>query len=103
MAKLTTQGGTNSLIWIIASTLIALLLYNSILNPISQTSLFEVEAQPVDTKLLKGSIVLIQDNVQNMEKKLQDVDGEIIPNHYILVLKDNTLLPPAKAKSLVAG
>ena len=72
--------------------LMVILLSNLILFPISQTSLFKVEAQPFATSTLRDKIDHIRNNAQNIVKKLRDVPGEKIPNDYIVVLKDNNFL-----------
>ena len=72
--------------------LMVILLSNLILVPISQTSMFKVEAQPFDRSTLRDKIDQIRNNAQNIVKKLKDVPGEKIPNDYIVVLKDNNFL-----------
>src|SRR4026208_24785 len=72
--------------------LMVILLSNLILVPISQTSMFKVEAQPFDRSTLRDKIDQIRNNAQNFVKKLKDVPGEKIPNDYIVVLKDNNFL-----------
>ena len=81
-------------------TLMIILLSNLILVPISQTSLFKVEAQTFDRYTLRDKIDQIRNNAQNIVKKLRDVPGEKIPNDYIVVLNDNNFLSSA---SLLAG
>ena len=90
--KLRSQGGTSSLITITVSTLIALLFSNWILSPISQTSLFEVEAQQPDKTSLQNKIDDLRTKAENLAKNLREVKGEKIPNQYIVVLKDNDFL-----------
>ena len=97
--KLSSQGESSSLITIIVSTLIALLFSNWILGSISQISLFEVEAQPVNTTSLQGKSDDLRTDAQNMAKKLREVTGEKIPNQYIVILKGNNLLSPAMVRS----
>ncbi|MGI8720013.1 MAG: S8 family peptidase [Nitrososphaeraceae archaeon] len=77
--------------------LMLILLSNLILVPISQTSLFKVEAQPFDRSTLLDKIDQIKSNAQNIVKKLRDVPGEKIPNDYIVVLKDNNFLSSASS------
>jgi len=90
--KLRSQGGTSSLITITVSSLLALLFSNWILSPMSQTSLFEVEAQQPDKTSLQGKIDDLRTKAENLAKKLTEVKGEKIPNQYIVVLKDNNFL-----------
>ena len=90
--KLRSQGGTSSLITITVSTLIALLFSNWILSPMSQTSLFDVEAQQPDTTSLQGKIDDLRTKAENLAKKLREATGEKRPNDYIVVLKDNNFL-----------
>lgn len=70
----------------------AILLSNLILIPISQTSMFKVDAEPLNRSTLLDKIDQIRNNAQNIVKKLRDVPGEKIPNDYIVVLKDNNFL-----------
>ncbi len=72
--------------------LMIIILSYLVLGPISQTSLFKVEAQPFDRSTLQDKIDQIRNNAQNIVKKLRDVPGEKIRNDYIVVLKDNNFL-----------
>jgi subtilisin family serine protease len=102
LEKLSSQGGTRSLILIIISTLIMLLLSNWILGPIPQTTLSEGQAQPVDTISPQGKIDDSRINAHNMAKKYRDAPGEKIPNHYIVVLKDADFLSSLKSPAAEA-
>jgi subtilisin len=87
--KLRSVGDTTSLIVIIVSIVVVLLFSNSI-SQIPQT-LFEVEAQPANTTTLQDKTDDLRNNAQEIAKKLRDVKGDKVPNHYIVVLKDNIL------------
>lgn len=72
--------------------LMIIILSYLVLGPISQTSLFKVEAKPFDRSTLQDRIDQIRNNAQSIVKKLREVPGEKIPNDYIVVLKDNNFL-----------
>jgi hypothetical protein len=74
-----------------SSILVALLLSYCILTSISQTSLFDVEAQRLDIISLQDKNNDLRIDVQNMANKLREVSGEKIPNDYIVIMKDDFL------------
>lgn len=84
------------LITIISSTLIVLLFSNSILGPMSQNSLFEVEAKPISKKL-QATNDEFRTNVFKMAKKFREATGEKTPNDFIVVLKDNNFLSSVRS------
>ena len=81
-----------------SSRFLVLLLLSNRTTPISQTFLFQVKAQSVETPQ-KGKNDVFS-SVQNLAKKLREVKGEKIPNQYIVVLNDKNLLPSSSVKSL---
>jgi subtilisin len=95
------QGGTDLLITIISSSLIVLL-SSSILSPMLQSSLFEVEAKLIDKISLKSKNDDHRTDVFNMAKKLRGATGEKNPNDYIVVLKDNNFLSSARSLAVEA-
>ncbi len=82
--------------------LMIIILSYLVLGPISQASLFKVEAQPFDRSTLQDKIDQIRNNAQNIVKKLRDVPGEKIPNDYIVVLKDNNFLSSVSSLAVKA-
>jgi subtilisin family serine protease len=81
-------------------TLIVLLFSNSVFGPIPRT-MKEVEAQPVDTASQKDKIDGIKKDAETMTKKLKDVKGVKIPNHYVVVLKQGNFLSSSVRSSAV--
>src|SRR6266487_3260829 len=81
----------------ISSILIALLFSNCILTSVSQNSLFEVEAKPIDKTSLQGKNDDVRTNVFEMANKLREATGEKTPNDYIVVLKDNNFLSSVRS------
>jgi subtilisin len=81
----------------ISGILIALLFSNCILTPMSQNSLFEVEAKPIDKTSLQGKNDGVRTNVFKMANKLREATGEKTPNDYIVVLKDNNFLSSVRS------
>ncbi|MDW0120865.1 MAG: S8 family serine peptidase, partial [Nitrososphaeraceae archaeon] len=75
----------------ISSILMAVLLSYCILTSISQISLFQVEGQRFEITALQDKKDDIIDEAHNLAKKLREVQGEKIPNDYIVVMKDNFL------------
>jgi hypothetical protein len=61
------------------------------LTSISLTPFIEVAAQSVDGNLYQGKYDHVESNSKNIAKKYRDAIGEKIPNHYIVVLKDDFL------------
>jgi subtilisin len=93
-------GSSNAHIIVVAISLIVLLCSSSISSPISE-SFFDAEAKPVGASSLQNKIANDdRTNIRDITKKLRDVKGEMVPNQYIVVLKDNNLLSPGKVKSL---
>ena len=84
------------LVTIISSTLIVLLFSNSLLGPMSQNSLFEVEAKPISKKL-QATNDEFRTNVFKMAKKFREATGEKTPNDFIVVLKDNNFLSSVRS------
>jgi subtilisin len=96
------QRGTGLLITIISSSLIVLLFSTSILSPMLQSSLFEVEAKPIDKTSLKGKKDDLRTEGFNVAKKLRGATGEKTPNDYIVVLKDNNFLSSVRSSAVEA-
>jgi subtilisin family serine protease len=74
----------------ISSILMFLLISYSVLT-LSEISLFQVEGQRFDISALQDKKDEIRDEAQDYAKKLREVTGEIIPNDYIVVMKDDFL------------
>ncbi len=91
--------------WINAAPILFIfivLLSYCILTSTSHTSLFEVQAQPVDKTSLQGKYDDSGTNPQNMAKKYRDATGEKIPNQYIVVLKDDGFLSSTSSPAVEA-
>ncbi|HEY7694857.1 MAG TPA: S8 family serine peptidase, partial [Nitrososphaeraceae archaeon] len=94
------HGASNTHVIVVAIVLIALLCSSSISSPISD-SFFGAEARPSGASSLPNKVVDdVRANIQDITKKLRDIEGEKIPNQYIVVLKDDNLLSAGKVKSL---
>jgi Peptidase inhibitor I9 len=91
------EGGTGLLSTIISSSLIVLLFSTSILSPMLQSSLSEVEAKSIDKTSPEGKKDDLRTDVFNMAKKLRGATGEKTPNDYIVVLKDNNFLSSVRS------
>jgi subtilisin family serine protease len=73
----------------ISSISMSVLFSYCILTSISQISLLQVEGQRFDITALQDKNDDIIDEAHNLAKKLREVQGEKIPNDYIVVMKDD--------------
>lgn len=75
----------------ISSILMAVLFSYCILTSISQISLLQVEGQRFEITALQDKKDDIIDEAHTLAKKLREVQGEKIPNDYIVVMKNDFL------------